>query len=867
MGDLFDRKINDPNYSIFTQRNWFGFYPIFDVLFVLPYRIKSVKSFCPIRPSGKYREIFSSISLIAAVIIFSGKDLSHWWGLAQSIISKEGIVVMLILSFALLSYGLKRSKYFDYIAYRLIEKCGGSTSKLIIYMFIITSLLTLFTSNDIVILVLTPIILKMLRMAKIKNARLILLSQFVAANTLSMALIFGSPTNLFYALDKFPQENAFMQYLLLMIVPTVIVFMTTLIIIDWINGKSFKYWEFEESYTLPDFSEKISFDRKRMMPWLILALASIVSLGFTTSAAQNVYYWFENPLLISLIITLLGYLIITIRSHSKEIISWQNTVKTDLFTEQGVPWQILFFALSFFLVGHEVALITNNLEFATDFILLYDNKPWHLFSSIITSVFGVNIVNDLPASVMLSKLSFDLLDERIINIGILVGLNIGTYLTPIGALAGMMWFHELGKKEPGDFELKIPTRQGLFKYGMIVITGSIIALTFILPELFNIYDWLVMNSEVFFVNGIYLMAAALLLVFFINYVFNGVVSKHFIALNELNIILGIHNSIHRFTHNNIVKTYMIVLSLVLVLLLLPVWLIEHSLNPGLDLNKFLINAPGMIGVGMDVDTAVIKLQSPYGKMIMGILPIIAISLVVWVMSTINKSSDVKSIRSNIAKGNGGGHRVFIIGSLSLIEPKTLKAIYSAVIYNKDVFFTFIVRKSEVNSVLDHLVYDKIFNTYVDHYVTDFSDLVLKYKVDNSEEIFFLGDDDDFIKLAKEIETANKIKLITTSRKARLFNLSSKVKNAKNYKFESFSTYYCSELKLFKLIQALYSHSEDDIIDYKNYTNVNILKLLQQDIDEVNKITNIDIVDRIKEANTDAEALSVIKSIEAKLYEK
>lgn len=852
MGDLYDKKINDNNYRFLNTRNWFGFFPIFDTLFVLPYRHLNNKNLTPIRSSGKYREISSSISLILAIIVLSDNDLSYWLILAKNIIVNEGVIVGLILVFALLSYGLKRSKYFDYIAYRLIERCGGSTSKLIIYMFIITSVLTLFTSNDVVILVLTPIILRMLRLAKIRNARLILLSQFVAANTVSMAFIFGSPTNLFYGMGKFTNGNTFVEYMLLMAIPTIIVFMITMITIDWINGRDFKYWKFDKFYESPGLSEKIPYDNKKMTPWIFSVGIAIVSLVFTTSndGSQEII----NPVIFSLLIGILGYVFVTYLTTPKDT-SPKEIFKKDILTSQGVPWQIVFFALSFFMVGHEIAIKTNNLDFVTNFILLFDNQYWYIFSSILSSVFTVNIVNDLPAAVMLSNLSFTILDTRLIDIGILIGLNIGTYLTPIGALAGMMWFHELSKKEPGDFELKIPTRQGLFKYGLIIITAAITSVTLILPELLNIYDWLTGVSDSFFVNGVGITISVLIFVFIINYIYNNVLKKHIIAITELNAILGLQDIIYRYTHNNIVKTYIFVLIIVLLALLLPVWAIEYSLNPGLDISKFLIGIPGMIGVGMDVDTAVIKLISPYGKMIMGILPIISIGLVMWIMSSIKQSSDVRAIRESICKNALGDHKVFFIGDLHSVSNNLVKKAYSSVTHSKDLFFTFLINKNEINGVLENLVYDKIYNNFIDHY-SDASDMVMNYKLERAQEIFLLSGRDKALKLANNMKVANATNLRNQTQTVKLFYISDE-KNQQIEKTSNITLYPCDEKIIIDLLSHLYNHRDEDIINYQGYSEREIKSFFNTPpiINDNSKL-----IKEILSARTKTNALKIINQL-------
>ena len=60
------------------------------------------------------------------------------------------------------------------------------------------AILTIFTSNDIVILTFTPFICYFSKNAKI-NPIPYLVAEFAAANTYSMMLIIGNPTNIYLA--------------------------------------------------------------------------------------------------------------------------------------------------------------------------------------------------------------------------------------------------------------------------------------------------------------------------------------------------------------------------------------------------------------------------------------------------------------------------------------------------------------------------------------------------------------------------------------------------------------------------------------------------------------------------------------------
>ena len=148
-------------------------------------------------------------------------------------ISGKFDILLLILSFAVLAQGIKHSGYFKYSAYRVLEICEGNMFRMTLYLSALCSILTFVTSNDIVILVMTPIVIELCRQARIPNARLLLISQFVAANTLSMGLLIGSPTNIIVANEV---GLSFFDYLALMLIPSVLAVTTSFLAVSLINA-------------------------------------------------------------------------------------------------------------------------------------------------------------------------------------------------------------------------------------------------------------------------------------------------------------------------------------------------------------------------------------------------------------------------------------------------------------------------------------------------------------------------------------------------------------------------------------------------------------------------------------------------------
>ena len=207
--------------------------------------------------------------------------------------SKLQIIVM-ILSFAILAEGINRSGFFAFAAYKIVQNCRGNTTTLTLYLYILASILTLFTTNDVVTLVMTPVIISICVNAGIRNARLLLLSEFVAANTMAMATLIGSPTNIIAGLGL---NITYSTYLLIMIVPAILAGMLSLIVLDWVikqcrrRGKSwfFGRWAFDNNYRIPSIAYHIQFTG-RMKMWLALFTFSMVLVAVVSGLKMSLFF-------------------------------------------------------------------------------------------------------------------------------------------------------------------------------------------------------------------------------------------------------------------------------------------------------------------------------------------------------------------------------------------------------------------------------------------------------------------------------------------------------------------------------------------------------------------------------------------------
>jgi len=136
-------------------------------------------------------------------------------------------ILALFISVSFISITLDEAGFFSYIAVKFINRFKANQYTLFFSLYLLISILTIFTSNDIVILTFTPFILYFSKRGNI-NPIPFLIMEFVAANTYSMLLPIGNPTNIYlssiYELD-------FLTYISKMIIPTIFVGIASILIL------------------------------------------------------------------------------------------------------------------------------------------------------------------------------------------------------------------------------------------------------------------------------------------------------------------------------------------------------------------------------------------------------------------------------------------------------------------------------------------------------------------------------------------------------------------------------------------------------------------------------------------------------------
>ena len=389
------------------------------------------------------------ITLIGALILIISKQIS-FQEMKEIFFNDNGMnpikIIILFLSMAFLSIYLDKLGFFHYIANLAAMKFKKSQISLFLALFILISILTVFTSNDIIILTFTPFICYFCKNTKI-NPTPYLIGEFFAANTLSMTLIIGNPTNIYIASNA---GITFMEYFNKMF----IIGLLTSILLCLILLLLFKN-QLKEPLVAIEQESKIK-SKFLLLIGLIHLIACTIIMAISNYINIPMY-------LVSLGFALALITITTIYCIVKKL-------KTDILVKslRDLPIAFIPFLISM------VILISclSKTEYIKELSILLEkiNSPVLYGAS---SFFLGNLLNNIPMSILYSEIFSSTIVSTNTIYEVIAASNLCALFTPLGSLAGMM-FINLIKQQNINF-----TFMKFVKYGFIGIILAIFSFTLI----------------------------------------------------------------------------------------------------------------------------------------------------------------------------------------------------------------------------------------------------------------------------------------------------------------------------------------------------------------------------------------------------
>ena len=331
-------------------------------------------------------------------------------------------ILVLFLSMTLLSVYLGDAGFFDWVADGLFRKTNGKQLPLFLGLYAVVSILTVFTSNDVIILTFTPAICIFAKKARISPIPY-LVAEFIAANTWSMALIVGNPTNVYLAQSA---GIGFSEYLSVMMLPAVIGGLTGLGVLILLFGKQLHAPQKQESKPLCEKTSAtggvIKVEKTTMIVAIVHLLACIIMLALAEYIGAEMW-----------IICFFAALSLTIFDVVYDIIHY-HTVKPVVGSMKKEPYELIPFVLSMFVIV--LALKSSGFTDVLKNLLITGNNS-DCVSIGFVSALASNLLNNIPMSVLFESIVSG--GNKLAVYGAVVGSNIGAFITPVGALAGIMW--------------------------------------------------------------------------------------------------------------------------------------------------------------------------------------------------------------------------------------------------------------------------------------------------------------------------------------------------------------------------------------------------------------------------------------------
>ena len=366
------------------------------------------------------------VALVGAIALLLFKTVSLKEVL-DCFLVKNGVnplkILILFISMTSISVFLGDAGFFDLVAKFIFEKCKLNQKQLFFILYFTVAVLTIFTSNDIIILTLTPPVCIFAKKAKISPLPF-LFGEFIAANTFSLALVIGNPTNIYLAESH---GITFISYLLTMFIPALVSGTVSAFVIYLLFRKSLSVKISSETPldSQPYEHHGKNIERLEKTPLIVALVHLIVCIILLTVSdfLKLETYLICLTLAISLIVINLVYRLYTKTGVYK--------ISTSI---KKLPFELIPFVLSMFVLV--LSLKTNGLTEIFGKHLATNSKMDGIIFGF-TSAGCANLLNNIPMSVLFAEIVPS--GNLYALYGAIIGSNIGAFITPVGALAGIMW--------------------------------------------------------------------------------------------------------------------------------------------------------------------------------------------------------------------------------------------------------------------------------------------------------------------------------------------------------------------------------------------------------------------------------------------
>ncbi|CAL6040841.1 Arsenical_pump membrane protein [Hexamita inflata] len=398
-------------------------------------------------------------------------------------------VVLLFISLAYVCVSADFSGLFKLIATKFKNAALRSIFKQLVGMLLFyafAGVFTLCTSNDIVILCLTPIIIEFVNQLNDQSVLIpLLICQFSSANTFSISLLTGNPSN-FILTSVFKID--FIQYLKPMVFVGVsagiVVLIFSLIYLRLFKQQS-KYKQFGDlvqpkigvtllngSEIIPNEPEKVEtvkmdkFNAVFSTVCLILMFVAFILSPFITKVAPKFDLSYIAVVFAAVQLSKDVYL------HKKKRVNVFEVIK-------ALPWGVPLFLIGMFIIVENAINLGVIHWIAQGLANAFEGQSAFVVSLAVSAitVLACILFNNLPGTIVVSRIINDsaLLNLKYLKVAALsaaAASNYGALMGPHCSLAGLMWTKMTGK----EHQFKTWASQAIIGITCIVVCSGVVTL-------------------------------------------------------------------------------------------------------------------------------------------------------------------------------------------------------------------------------------------------------------------------------------------------------------------------------------------------------------------------------------------------------
>jgi len=380
---------------------------------------------------------------------------------------QPGGVLALFLAMVFMSIFLDITGFFEMCARYALRHARGDGRRLFLAVYATVSVLTVFTSNDIVILTITPFVYYFARAARLDPLPY-LVAEFFAANTWSMMLYVGNPTNILLAGAR---GMDFVQYSRWMFLPTLAAGITSLLLLLAVFRREIALRFAPPADGLRPADALTDRTGARMAGSLLLACIALLA----AAPYVGLRMW-----VVAVICAVVLLLVLAVRDSYAAFLrqhlgALRNGSAAQTFAR--MPWTVVPFVLSLFVTVEALHRYGHTASLGRLFARLAQALPGGFVAVYgVASTLAANLVNNIPMSLGFTFVMKELggADLQGAVFATIIGSNLGANLTPLGALAGILWMGILRDKE-----CRISFLQ-FVKYGLLVTPLTLAAALLVL---------------------------------------------------------------------------------------------------------------------------------------------------------------------------------------------------------------------------------------------------------------------------------------------------------------------------------------------------------------------------------------------------